>query len=53
MAGSSRTWPSPESASQSRRRVRFCNSVPDTTHYIQNQRPDAVVDAIRDAIARI
>ena len=28
-------------------------TVPDTTHYIQNQRPDAVVDAIRDAIARI
>ncbi len=28
-------------------------TVPDTTHYIQNQRPDVVVDAIRDAIARI
>ena len=22
-------------------------TVPDTTHYVQNQRPDAVVDAIR------
>ena len=28
-------------------------TVPDTTHYIQNQRPDAVLAAIRDAIARI
>ena len=27
-------------------------TVPDTTHYVQNQRPDAVVDAIRSAIAR-
>ena len=27
-------------------------TVPDTTHYVQNQRPDAVVDAIRAAIAR-
>ena len=27
-------------------------TVPDTTHYVQNQRPDAVVEAIRDAIAR-
>ena len=27
-------------------------TVPDTTHYVQNQRPDAVVDAIREAIAR-
>ena len=26
-------------------------TVPDTTHYIQNQRPDAVVAAIRQAIA--
>ena len=23
-------------------------TVPDTTHYVQNQRPDVVVDAIRD-----
>ena len=28
-------------------------TVPDTTHYVQNQRPDAVVDAIRSAIARV
>ena len=28
-------------------------TVPDTTHYIQSQRPDVVVDAIRAAIARI
>jgi pimeloyl-ACP methyl ester carboxylesterase len=27
-------------------------TVPDTSHYVQNQRPDAVVDAIREAIAR-
>ncbi len=27
-------------------------TVPDTTHYVQNQRPDAVVEAIRAAIAR-
>ena len=27
-------------------------TVPDTTHYVQNQRPDAVVDAIRSVIAR-
>ena len=27
-------------------------TVTDTTHYIQNQRPDAVVAAIREAIAR-
>ena len=27
-------------------------TVPDTTHYVQNQRPDAVVAAIREAIAR-
>ena len=27
-------------------------TVPGTTHYVQNQRPDAVVDAIRSAIAR-
>ena len=27
-------------------------TVPDTTHYVQTQRPDAVIDAIRDAIAR-
>jgi pimeloyl-ACP methyl ester carboxylesterase len=27
-------------------------TVPDTTHYIQSQRPDAVVEAIRAAIAR-
>ncbi|WP_147201299.1 alpha/beta fold hydrolase [Pseudonocardia asaccharolytica] len=27
-------------------------TVPDTTHYGQNQRPDAVVEAIRQAIAR-
>ena len=26
-------------------------TVPDTTHYIQNQRPDAVVAAVRQAIA--
>jgi pimeloyl-ACP methyl ester carboxylesterase len=28
-------------------------TVPDTTHYIQNQRPDVVVDAVRQAIAGI
>ena len=27
-------------------------TVPGTTHYVQNQRPDAVVEAIREAIAR-
>jgi len=27
-------------------------TVPDTTHYVQNQRPDAVVDAVLAAIAR-
>jgi pimeloyl-ACP methyl ester carboxylesterase len=27
-------------------------TVPDTGHYVPVQRPDAVVDAIRDAIAR-
>ena len=27
-------------------------TVPDTTHYVQNQRPDVVIDAIRGAIAR-
>ncbi len=27
-------------------------TVPDTTHYVQTQRPDAVVDAIRSVIAR-
>ena len=27
-------------------------TVPNTTHYVQTQRPDAVVDAIRGAIAR-
>ena len=27
-------------------------TVPETTHYVQSQRPDAVVDAIRGAIAR-
>ena len=27
-------------------------TVPGTTHYVQTQRPDAVIDAIRDAIAR-
>ena len=27
-------------------------TVPGTTHYVQNQRPDAVVAAIREAIAR-
>ena len=26
-------------------------TVPDTTHYIQNQRPDVVVAAVRQAIA--
>ena len=28
-------------------------TVPDTTHYVQNQRPDAVVEAIREAMTRI
>ena len=28
-------------------------TVPDTTHYVQNQRPDAVVAAIREAMARL
>jgi pimeloyl-ACP methyl ester carboxylesterase len=27
-------------------------TVPGTTHYVQNQRPDVVIAAIRDAIAR-
>jgi hypothetical protein len=27
-------------------------TVPNTTHYVENQRPDAVIAAIRDANAR-
>src|SRR5262249_29216721 len=28
-------------------------TVPDTTHYIHNQRPDIVIDAIREVIAQV